>query len=351
MILSILAFLILFVVVVTTVGWFLSVPPYRGPKSAHFNGRIFLNGSGKIGGGGGNPLKLFLSEKRGVWRPRVVEKADAPRERVQGSELDITFINHATFLIQTAGLNILTDPVWSHRVSPFTWLGPRRYVDPGLSIDQLPEIDIILLSHNHYDHLDLTAWRQIYARMSPQVYTPLGNRAFLLSRGYKNIDEMDWWESLPLNGDLNLHCTPAQHFSGRGLFDRNRTLWSGFWLEGPSGSCYFAADTGYADFAKEIHERLGPPDVSILPIGAYKPEWFMKTVHTSPHEAVFLHKDLRSQQSIASHFGAFALGWESMHEAQEVLKATLEAEKIPPERFLIPREGHTFHFGREGMIE
>src|SRR6185503_7337082 len=179
--------------------------------------------------------------------------------------------------------NVLTDPVWSERVSPVSWAGPKRVRPPGLAFEQLPRIDVVLISHNHYDHLDLDTLRRLERAHQPLFVTCLGNRAFLAQHGLGRVTELDWWDTAPV-GSGRVLCTPAQHWSGRGLSDRNRTLWGGFVIELADRTVYFAGDTGYCAQFAEIRSRYGVVDVALLPIAAYKPRWFMREQHMNPDE-------------------------------------------------------------------
>jgi L-ascorbate metabolism protein UlaG (beta-lactamase superfamily) len=229
-------------------------------------------------------------------------------------------------LIQHAGMNMLTDPIWSDRASPFSSLGPRRFSPPGVSFENLPKIDLVLLSHNHYDHLDVRTLKRIAARDQPRVVVPLGLAKLLSGIGLKPEKEMDWWD---VSGPIT--CVPARHFSARGITDRNRTLWCGYWIETPAGPIYFAADTAFGPHFGEIRNRLGSPRVALLPIGAYKPQWFMSPVHMSPEEAAEAHRKLGPERSIAIHWGTFQLADDGPDEPViELRKALSERPDLPP---------------------
>lgn len=221
--------------------------------------------------------------------------------------MHITLVNHSTVLLQQSGLHILTDPVWSQRTSPFTWIGPRRRRDPGVRFEDLPRIDLVLLSHNHYDHLDLATLRLLGAGRESQFIVPLGVARLLRSHGIGPVHELDWGDSLPIAG-TTIHCVAAMHFSSRGLFDRNRTLWCGYVIESAAGMVYFAGDTGFGAHFEQIRQRFGAPRLALLPIGSYEPRWFMYPVHMAPEEAIRAHEILSAQTSIAIHHGTFQLG-------------------------------------------
>lgn len=321
-------------------GWIFSTPVYHGPVSDHFDGKKFINTGGVEPKGFKDLLKWFRTRQRGEWKEiKEAEFGPAPAEKVEGDSIVVTFVNHSTFLIQTQGLNILTDPVWSERASPVPFLGPKRMRPPGIRFEDLPKIDIVLLTHNHYDHLDIGTMKRLSADYRPIIYCPLGVGKYLERKGIGNISEMDWWDEINIDSALTLVCTPAQHFSGRGMFDRDRTLWSGFALQTEKGSIYYSGDTGYGDFFAEIKKRISPIRLSFLPIGAYKPQWFMADIHTSPADAVKVHQFLKSPVSIGMHFGTFPLADDGMEEPAEELREILKKEKIPEGEFFILSEG------------
>jgi L-ascorbate metabolism protein UlaG (beta-lactamase superfamily) len=331
--------------VITLTGAALSGPAYKGPITDHFDGNTFINPGGVKQQSLGAVFKWMFTRKRSSWRKPIDDAAGAkPVDHVH-SGIRITFVNHSTFLIQTEGLNILTDPVWSERVSPFTWSGPKRQRKPGIRFEDLPRIDIILLSHNHYDHLDLPTLKSLARIHDPRIITSLGVSAYLKKNGIEHSVDMDWWDELKLIENVWVQSVPAQHFSARGTLDRNKTLWCGFVLKRKEGNIYFAGDTGYNTRTfKEIGDRCSPVAVSLIPIGAYQPIWFMSPVHCSPAEAVKIHKEVRSKKSIATHFGTFRLGDESPDDAVRDLKNALVAEKIPDDAFITMQEGESREF-------
>jgi L-ascorbate metabolism protein UlaG (beta-lactamase superfamily) len=218
----------------------------------------------------------------------------------------LSFIGHSSFLLRLPGLVVLTDPVFSGRASPLSWAGPQRARPPGLALDQLPPVDLVLVSHNHYDHMDLATLRWLAARGTRHAITTLGNAERLRQVGFGRVDELDWWDSAPA-GPVQVTATPTRHFSRRGLTDGNRSLWAGFALRGPDGQVLFAGDSGAGSHWQAIADRLGPPDLALLPIGAYEPRWLMAPVHMNPAEAVQAHHDLGARQSVGMHFGTFQL--------------------------------------------
>jgi N-acyl-phosphatidylethanolamine-hydrolysing phospholipase D len=247
----------------------------------------------------------------------------------------ITWIGHSSFLIQVAGLNILTDPIWSDRASPVSFAGPRRLVPPGLSFGDLPRIDITLLSHDHYDHLDRTTVENLISQFPGMVWiTPLGVAQFVRSRGAISVQELDWWDEITV-GSATIGCTPAQHFSGRFPWNRNSTLWCGWALRIGDFSMFFAGDTGLHPEFEQIAARFGPFDVSILPIGAYEPRWFMHPVHMGPEEAVQAFVDLTSPYPgrhsimVGSHWGTFRLTDEPVGEPPILVRAAWDRACLP----------------------
>ena len=250
----------------------------------------------------------------------------------------VTFINHATVLLQLGPYNLLTDPVWATRVSPFRNLGPRRVRAAGVSLSNLPPIDVVLLSHNHYDHLDLATLKFLAKRDNPLVVTGLGNAALLAENGIRHVSELDWWEHVAFK-DLRIHFTPAQHFSGRGVRDRDMTLWGGLWVETDADALFFAGDTGYSEHFSDIRQRLGKPRLALLPIGAYEPYWFMGPVHMNPDDAVRAHCDLDAEVSMSIHFNTFQLTDEPIDRPVLDLVEALNRRQVDPLRFIVLKEG------------
>ena len=261
----------------------------------------------------------------------------------------VTFVGHATFLIQVAGINLLTDPVYSERASPVSFAGPRRVRAPAVRFDDLPAISLVLLSHNHYDHCDLGTLRALDRRFQPRLVTPIGNSRLLRSAGIRQVEEIDWWQSASA-APLPVTLTPAQHFSARSMFDRNRALWGGFLIEAGGRRILFAGDSGYGPHWREIATRLGPFDLALLPIGAYEPRWFMKDIHMNPAEAAQAHLDLGARQSIAMHFGTFQLTPEGFDEPVRGLATALRQRGVSAEQFRTVEVGESV-FVRPGGIE
>lgn len=259
------------------------------------------------------------------------------------NEVAATFIGHASWLLQFSGLNVLVDPVFASRAGPFGLLGPKRVCPAALRLGELPRVDVVLVSHNHYDHLDLSALRWLARHRSPQFVAPLGLKAWLEARGVKPVSEPDWWESAWAKDGTEIICTPAQHWSSRTPWDRCRTLWGGFWLRPPTGGqVYFAGDSGWGIHFDRIRARLGSPALSLLPIGAYEPRWFMEPAHMNPAEALNAHLALGSRRSLAMHFGAFCLTDEGIDAPARDLAAALTARPdVPAGAFTVPTVGET----------
>lgn len=314
-------------------GCVFSAPTYDGPESDHFDGVRFFNHV-STEGRFTDFVKWRMNRDEGPWDEWTEsETGEPPPERVADGRLRVTFVNHSTVLLQMDGLNVLTDPVWSERVSPVSWAGPRRKRAPGLRMEDLPPIDVVLISHNHYDHMDVPTLRRLAESHGPRVLAGLGNARYLASEGVGRAEDMDWMDGVDVTDDVRITCVPAQHFSGRGLSDRNGTLWCGFVIEGPSGRVYFAGDTGYGPHFAEARRLFGPMRLALLPIGSYRPEWFMEPVHTTPAQAVQAHHDLEAATSIGIHFGTFALGDDGQEEPLADLEAALAADPTRSPRF------------------
>lgn len=299
-----------------TVGYMIAAPGYTGTVSDHFDGEVFYNPDVTANKGFLDFIQWQFSRDRGEWDEYTeTEPGQIIEERIGNGDMLVTFVNHSTFLIQVDDLNILTDPVWADIIGPFDTMGLHRMRDPGILMEDIPEIDIILVSHNHYDHMDITTLKHFADLYNPRIYTPLGNKVFLEANGIFNVVEMDWWDESQYNQEVTIACVPAQHFSRRGINDHNKTLWAGFVMLLPSGKLFFAGDTGFSEHFQQIYESYGNMRLSLLPIGAYKPEWFMHTMHISPDEAFEVHKILNSLTSIGMHFGTFPLGDDGQYEA------------------------------------
>ena len=258
--------------------------------------------------------------------------------RENQSDFTVTWIGHSSLLVQMDGINILTDPIWSERCSPFQWIGPKRHQPPGLAFEDLPPIDLVIISHDHYDHLDKNTIKSL--GNDPFYLVPLGIGQFLKDQGITRYQEMDWWDSLTFNS-LEIICTPAQHFSGRKGIDRNRTLWASWVIKSEQESFYFGGDTGYFPEFVTIAERYGPFDAAALPIGAYQPRWFMSPVHMSPQEAVDAFLDLNARIFVPIHWGTFSLADEPLDNPPQVLQNTIDERELDSDRFWILKHGET----------
>ncbi len=336
-----LSFLLLSCLLLTVLG---CAPRYKGPVADHFNGRKFVN-PGMPERTSGGVLTWLLHRDKGPWP----EQPDAfvgarPATRIMGDSLVLTFVNHSTFLIQTAGMNILTDPVWSDYVG-MPVFNIKRKRPPGLRFEELPPIDVVLLSHNHYDHLDLPTIKKLVKAHNPLFITPLGVSYLPKSVDGRTTRELDWNETLRVNDKLQITCTQAQHFSNRGLGDRDETLWCGYLLHTGFGTTYFCGDSGYGAHFKRIAEqartsKTGPIKLALLPIGSYRPEWFMAPVHVSPAGAVHAFVDLNATQAVGIHFGTFQQGDDGLAEPADDLRKALREMSIPDNKFVVPKEGY-----------
>jgi len=287
----------------------------------HFDGKRFYNPDARQAPGLRDVLRWKLTS-RPQPSPRFIAdvQPSKPPRSVEGSGLRVTLVNHSTVLLQQRACHILTDPIWSERTSPVSWIGPRRRRAPGVSWEDLPRIDTVLLSHNHYDHLDLPALRRLASRGESTFVVPARGARLLRAEKIGPVHELEWGESVSLAGST-IHCVPARHFSGRGVFDRNRTLWCGYVIECQERMVYFAGDTAFGPHFAWIRERFGSPRLALLPIGAYEPRWFMSPEHMAPDEAVRAHEILAAGTSIAIHHGTFQLADEGIDTPKQQLMA------------------------------
>jgi len=290
-------------------------------------------------------LKWKLFTRPAPW-PKKVENICKPElpSLVEKEEVFTTFINHSTLLIQLENFNILTDPIFSAIAGPFSLLGPRRVRAPGLAFEQLPKIDVVLISHNHYDHLDLPSIRALWKKDHPLFIVPFGNKQLLQSQGIHKVIELDWWQEHRLSADQSVILTPAQHWSKRSLWDDCKTLWGGFLLQSSTHKIFFAGDTSYNTHFQKIHEKYGAMDISFLPIGAYEPRWFMKDFHMNPADAVQAHLDLKSRLSVGIHFGTFRLTDEGIDDPILHLQESLAAQNLTDDVFIAPEQGQTMYY-------
>lgn len=286
-------------------------------------------------------VRWFRTRRPGYW-PRWIPSPPGPKppQRVTDSVLRVTLINHSTVLLQTEGLNLLTDPVWSRRVSPVSFAGPQRHRAPGLGFDDLPPIDAVLLSHDHYDHFDVPTLKRLARQHRPTVFCPLGVASQVRRCGFSHVSELDWGQSVGWRR-FRLHCVRAQHFSGRAPFRRNRSLWCGWMIQASTGNLYFAGDSGFGDFFAEIGRQFSPIRLALLPIGAYEPEWFMGPVHMTPEQAVEVRAQLGAAHALAIHYGTFALADDAEADPADRLRRALEARE-DASTFLVLPEGRGY---------
>jgi L-ascorbate metabolism protein UlaG (beta-lactamase superfamily) len=337
--LAALGLLLLFAATVAAGGCAFSAPGYQGERAqleSSWDGERFVNKPYAPHGGFNDLLKWQAKRSQGPWQGAPeAQPGDAPPDRVHGERMRVTFVNHSTLLIQTAGLNILTDPIWSERTSPVSFAGPSRVRPPGIRFEDMPPIDVVLISHNHYDHMDVPTLHELAERDRPRIFAGLGSAAYLAAEGIGGAEDLDWWESRPITDGVTVHFAPAQHFSGRGLFDRDKTLWGAFVVESPGGPWFHAGDTGFGPHFAAIHDRFGAMRLSMLPIGAYRPRWFMEGVHIDPEQAVAAHLVLESAYSVGMHFGTFPLADDGEIEPTRDLDLARTAADLPPERFRV----------------
>jgi len=336
--------------------------------SDHFNGSHYFNpgipppppppGQGPGRGRSSWIWRWIFGNDWPAWpETKGVPPGPPPATRVPKGALCVTPVGHATFLIQMDGLNILTDPMWSDRCSPVSWAGPRRHRKPGIRFEDLPPIDVVLVSHNHYDHLDLPTLKRLAEKGVPRAIVPLGNLALVQGAGITSVDERDWWHSVRLSPDVTVTLVPAQHFSSRTPWDRDKTLWGGFVVSGPSGNVYYSGDTGYGPHFREIARRFLPIRAALLPISPFQPEQSKEPphdhrpgIHMTPAEAVQAHLDLGAQVSVAAHFQVFQLGADGFDDAVHDLTSTLKERKLKPDVFVAPTPGRALVLTR-GVTE
>jgi N-acyl-phosphatidylethanolamine-hydrolysing phospholipase D len=276
--------------------------------------------------------------------PVVANDGAFLRENARHSVPTVTWVGHATLLVQMGGVTLLTDPTWSRTASPVSWLGPRRYVEPGLALESLPPVDVVLISHNHFDHLDLPTLERLARRgAGTRFLVPLGNGELLRSRGIEAVDELDWGEARTLSG-VEILCTPAQHWSRRGLRDERRALWSSWVVTAPDRRFYFGGDTGYFSGFAAIGAARGPFDLAAVPIGAYEPAAMMRPFHLDPEEAVRAGRDLGARRVLGIHFGTFDLSDEPLDEPPRRFRAAAEAAGYPASDAWILAIGETRSF-------
>jgi L-ascorbate metabolism protein UlaG (beta-lactamase superfamily) len=322
------------------------MPGGRFPVSDHCDGDRFFNPHARDDRTIGDLVKWWRTRTAAGWPeslPLIVRTSPPPPP--PPDQVAATFIGHSTFLLQTPSLNAVTDPVWTNQAGPFGAFGPRRVRPPALPLDAMPRVELVLISHNHYDHLQKQSVRDIAARWEPLFVVPLGLAPLLARWGVRRTVEMDWWDEREVLPGVDVTCVPAQHFSARGPHDRNRTLWAGYALRQGSATIYFAGDTGYSPQFAEIGRRVPGIDLALVPIGAYEPRWFMRPVHVNPEEAVRIHRDVGAQTSIAMHFGTFCLTDEGIDEPVAALRRACAAAALPDDAFRVPEFGESIRIG------
>jgi len=306
-----------------------------GPPNEHFDGRKFRNAEPPPDGTFWDFLRWQLFEPGIAWPDQVSSERDSPPQRVEGDALRVSYVGHATVLVQVAGINILTDPVWADRASPVSFAGPKRVRAPSVAFEDLPPIDLVLVSHNHYDHLDAATLARLWQRDHPLIVAPLGNLGAMRSEA-KDLQavELDWGESVE-KGPIRVTAEPMQHWSARGPIDQNLSLWAAFVLKTPSGTIYFAGDTGYGngEHFKAAGRKHGPMRLAILPIGGYEPRWFVGYAHMNPEEAVQAAIDLRADHVLGHHWATFRLTNEAINEPGERFSAAVAGAGIAADRF------------------
>lgn len=316
-------------------------PYYQGPVSDHFDGLVFGDGR-TVSKGLIDVLRWQTGKREREPFPAAYETPpqDKPPARVDGAR--IVHLGHASFLYQIAGLNLLIDPVYSERASPFSFMGPKRVNAPGVAFDDLPTIDAVLITHNHYDHLDIETLARLHRRDRPRMIMPLGNDAIIRARiPDARAEAYDWSDRVALSDELAVTLVPTYHWSARGAFDRRMALWSSFILAAAGTKIFHVGDTGYHDGS--LYERLGrehgPFRLAVLPIGAYEPRWFMSDNHMNPEEAVKVMLALGADEAIGHHWGTFQLTDEGIERPPQALEAALADAGLPGERFRPMRPG------------
>jgi L-ascorbate metabolism protein UlaG (beta-lactamase superfamily) len=323
-----------------------SVRYYDGPPSDHFDGLRFFDPQGAAPNSFVDLMRWRLSAQGPAWPDWAPSRfADHPPARFEKGGLRVSFVGHASLLVQVAGHNLLIDPVWSQRVSPVDFAGPKRVNDPGIAFADLPPVDTVLVSHGHYDHLDIATLSRLAAGHRPRVVTTLGNDAVMQAHDAAIVAEaFDWHQSVVVSEHIRVTFVPLHHWSARGLMDRNKTLWAGFVIDTPAGRIYHVSDSGYGDGThfRAARERYGRFRLAVIPIGAYEPRWFMAKMHMNPHESVQTFLDCGADFALAHHHGTFRLTDEAIDAPARALAAAREAAGISPERFRVLAPGQVW---------
>jgi L-ascorbate metabolism protein UlaG (beta-lactamase superfamily) len=323
---------------------------YQGPVSDHFDGTRFFNpGSKDEDRGLADVLRWQLGSRATAWPsmlPAILQ--DRPPARLEESQCRVSFVGHASFLVQVGGLNILLDPVWSERASPLAFAGPTRHTRPGIAFEDLPPIDAVLISHNHYDHLDLFTLARLWRRDRPRIIVPLGNDTIIRDADRAiDVESGDWGDSIRLNSRVVLHLHRTHHWSARGLNDRRHALWASFVIQTPEGGIYFVGDTAFGDGNTFREVALAHPRLrlALLPVGGYAPRWFMKGQHMNPAEAVEAFRLCGARQAVGHHWGTFRLTDEGYDEPRRELAAALERAATCPQSFVTLLPGSVLKVG------
>jgi N-acyl-phosphatidylethanolamine-hydrolysing phospholipase D len=330
--------------------------PHYDPSRAHHRPHGFVN---LYGDPGGKPFGDVLRWQLARWTqglpPPPSQAVDGYggfeivrpdlallQANRRGPQVTVTWVGHATLFVQIGGLNLLLDPVFSDRTSPVSFAGPKRRVPLPVTLDELPPIDLVLISHSHYDHLDRRTVQALLRQPGgqPRFVVPLGLDLWLRNEGATRIEVLDWWDERRF-GDLEVHLTPAHHWSSRSPFDRNRTLWGGFVMRTADYAFWYSGDTGYAPDFHDIRRRFGGFDLVAIPVGSYEPRWFMKAQHTNPLEAVQVFLDVGAREGIGVHWGTFELTDEPLDEPMLELPKALDALGVARDRFVLFRHGET----------
>jgi L-ascorbate metabolism protein UlaG (beta-lactamase superfamily) len=325
----------------------MSNPHYSGPISDHFDGeRFFIPGINTDKGFGSLLKWQFGGDARSKWPSSFPSPfAGAEPAAAVTTAIHSTLIGHASYLIQVADLNILVDPVYSERVSPVTFAGPKRVNAPGVAFEELPKIDVVLVTHSHYDHLDTATLARLSKTFRPRIICPLGNDAIMASAigGRDKAEALDWGQSVEIGQGVTVHLVPTYHWSARGISDRRKSLWCSFVITTPAGTIYHIGDTGYGQgkFSKDVASQFGKITLAHIPIGAYAPRWFMKDQHVNPEEAVQIFQDCGAHHAIGHHWGTFQLTNEATEEPAAHLLLALDKAKISRERFQAFRPGQS----------